>query len=82
LKTNYSNSVTKRRLTVIDHADQSMGIATLLPNKCGVLTGHQSADLAAGGLTALSTAAVGTQRLTRTWLVVLTFVIKSAYACK
>jgi hypothetical protein len=42
-----------------------MGLATLLPSKRGVLTGHQSAHIAAGALTAPSTAAVGTQRLAR-----------------
>jgi hypothetical protein len=50
---------------MIDHADQSMGLTTLLPSKRGMLTGHQRAHIAASGLTAPSTAAVGTRRLAR-----------------
>jgi hypothetical protein len=50
---------TKRRLTVIDHADQPMGLATLLPSKRRVLAGYQGAHIVAGGQTTTNTAAVG-----------------------
>lgn len=44
---------------MIDHADQPMGLTTLLPIERRMLTGHQGAHIVAGGQTAPSPAAVG-----------------------
>jgi hypothetical protein len=64
-KQSTSINTTKIRLTAIYHADQPMGLATLLPSKRRMLAGHQGAHIVASGQTAPSTATVGTWRLTR-----------------
>jgi hypothetical protein len=56
---------TKRRLTMIDHANRTMGLIATFLSKRSMTIGYQRAHTIAAGSTTNSTTAVGMQLLTR-----------------